>query len=106
MDVNDLRLAIYSKSINSFTRPLAVGQLKMIAEEKNKTPFPQIGDSNYSSSNHILKMGSSTDHCLTNNNLQVYSEEIARNLEEKKAKVIAKLNQKSMEEQKQAQRVE
>ena len=74
-----------------------MGQLKIIADEKNKTPLPQIGngDSAQQSSNKI-----STEHCLINNNFHVYSEEIVRNLEEKKSKLIAKLNTKSVEEQK------
>ena len=35
IDVNDVKLAINSKSYNSFTRPLSISAIKQIATEKN-----------------------------------------------------------------------
>lgn len=69
----------------------------MIAEEKNKTPLPSIDKE---STNSILKMGSSTEQCLINNNFQVYSEDIQKRLQEDKAKILAKVSSKSLEERK------
>ena len=35
IDVNDVRLAIQSKSYSSFTRPLPISYMKQVAIEKN-----------------------------------------------------------------------
>ena len=44
IDVNDVRLAITSKSYNTFTRPLPITYMKKIALEKNSIPLPKIDD--------------------------------------------------------------
>lgn len=45
LDVNDVKLAIASKSYQSFSRPLPVSILKQIALEKNQTELPKYDES-------------------------------------------------------------
>lgn len=47
IDVNDVKLAIQSKSYNSFTRPLPMSIVKQIAQDKNCIPLPKIDDPSY-----------------------------------------------------------
>jgi transcription initiation factor TFIID subunit 9B len=44
IDVNDVRLAITSKSYNTFTRPLPITYMKKIAQEKNNIALPKIDE--------------------------------------------------------------
>ena len=42
IDVADMRLAIQSKNHNSFTRPLEVSSLRVVAEQRNKDPLAVV----------------------------------------------------------------
>ena len=42
LSVADIRLAISSKSFDSFTRPLPMSTIKPIAQQKNTMPLPKI----------------------------------------------------------------
>lgn len=44
LDVNDVKLAMQSKSYNSFTRPLPMSMLKQIASMKNCINLPKLED--------------------------------------------------------------
>ena len=42
IDVADMRLAIQSKNHNSFTRPLEVSSLRVVADQRNRDALPNI----------------------------------------------------------------
>ena len=80
-----MRLAIASKPYNCFTRPLPISTMKSIAMEKNAHPLPKIEEpagvhAGFARLNSMLPQN---DYCLINPNIQVYSEEIQKSLEEK-----------------------
>jgi hypothetical protein len=115
LDVNDVKIAIESKSYQSFTRPLPVSVLKQIAQEKNAIDLPKFEDTNQlgSGDGGVIGIGSSMmglgasqklggrvnisqkiDNILpkqeyrqTNPNIHIYSEELAKTLEEKQMRL-------------------
>ena len=42
IDINDMRMAIYSRSLDSFQRPLSLNFLRGVANEKNTQNLPKI----------------------------------------------------------------
>lgn len=82
-----MKLAIASKAYQSFTRPLPMAVLKTVALEKNQLDLPKMDDG--AGKDRVVKIDSilPKEFRTINPNLHIYSEEIAKALDETHTKL-------------------
>jgi len=106
-----MRLAIQNRNNESFTRPLEVSNLRVVADQKNKMPLPEIdtlqswvedstsGAHRGDQSNNKPQLASSLPQnpdamVLVGPNVHVYSEELARQIDDQKVAALRLANLK------------